>query len=551
MQKQQHDKQPPRRGRPITGSPKKNARGNWVIRIPIPGTDKTEPNELPPTITTKERASEVARHWHARYLADPSLAEERKPADMMSNAEYLDAWTDERKGRIKTAEKARGDLMRYVFSDATLRNKRCAFTTPDDLRAVVARLDTLVELKKLKWRTASKIWKRCRVMFHESFSHRLNSLRIRQDDPTNGVKPPRGGVDTAKTILYPDEVTTLLACELLPVEARRLWALMIYLGLRVSELAALDWSAVDMKGRRVVVHRSIDQDADEDADDDTKETKTGDSREIDLFDPIFPLFVALHEETGGVGRVCQFAYATPVERLQSQLRKAGLTRAALLTSSETQQRLRAQDLRATCATWLGLCEQLDDGGRSIVGTRVSRSYASDHLGHRDRTTTEKYYLRGKGIRIHHVGMPFPPLPATLLGPSEPGIPVKLTCQNNGGEMQPSETASQSARRGSTRRTLGRAPKVANEHENSQIDDPASDRIEPVRPREQVKPTEYRTGVEQEIGAFEMALADALQRAAVDRRYDVVSQLARELEARRTARQSPAIVDLAARRRPGR
>ncbi len=44
-------------------------------------------------------------------------------------------------------------------------------------------------------------------------------------------------------------------------------------------------------------------------------------------------------------------------------------------------------------------------------------------------------------------------------------------------------------------------------------------------------------------AVEVALADALQRAAVEHRWDVVSQLARELEARRLARSSDKVVTL--------
>ena len=54
------------------------------------------------------------------------------------------------------------------------------------------------------------------------------------------------------------------------------------------------------------------------------------------------------------------------------------------------------------------------------------------------------------------------------------------------------------------------------------------------------------------GAFsspvEVALADALQRAAAEGRWDVVSQLARELEARRTATQCDNVVKLPAAKR---
>ena len=204
--------------------------------------------------------------------------------------------------------------------------------------------------------------------------------------------------------------------------------------------------------------------------------------------------------SGGKGRVCQFTYARPAGHLQAHARTAGLTRAALLTTDKTRRKLRAQDLRATCATWLGLCEQLDDGGKATVGQRASGSYAKEHLGHEDYATTEDHYLRDRAS-VEHVGAPFPPLPASLLTHGEPGIPAKLTCKTNGGAMQTGETVGEFAIGASTRGTTERALPGANGHETSPIDDPAGDRVEPVRPRTQVQSTEYRHGAEQEIGAL--------------------------------------------------
>ena len=50
---------------------------------------------------------------------------------------------------------------------------------------------------------------------------------------------------------------------------------------------------------------------------------------------------------------------------------------------------------------------------------------------------------------------------------------------------------------------------------------------------------------------EAALARALTDASTAGRFDVVAQLARELEARRTARPAGNVVDLGARRKAGR
>jgi hypothetical protein len=49
-------------------------------------------------------------------------------------------------------------------------------------------------------------------------------------------------------------------------------------------------------------------------------------------------------------------------------------------------------------------------------------------------------------------------------------------------------------------------------------------------------------------AVESALAEAIRQATSAGKWDVVLQLARELEARRLARQAPEVVDLTARRK---
>ncbi|HEX3595246.1 MAG TPA: site-specific integrase [Polyangiaceae bacterium] len=332
----------------------------------------------------------------------------------------------------------------HVVKLRRLRDKRCAATTPDDLRRVVARLNAKAEGGEVEASTARRIWSQCRCMFRQTFDHELDELRVRKDDPTSGVRSPRKGSEKQKAILYPDEALVLMSHPDVPLRGRRLWALLIYTGMRVSELRALDWASVDLVHRRIDVHQSIDQRADDEDKDDTKETKTGETREIDILEPLLPLLEAMREEADGAGRVCPFFYERPAGMLQTHLRTAGLSRAALLKSDKSHRALRAQDLRATCATWLGLAEQLDDGGRSIVGQRVSGSYVRDHLGHADYETTENHYLRGKGLRVDAVGAPFPALPGTLLGTENPepagGIPARNTCEPDPTGWRPPEIA---------------------------------------------------------------------------------------------------------------
>src|SRR5262252_4459353 len=62
---------------------------------------------------------------------------------------------------------------------------------------------------------------------------------------------------------------------------------------------------------------------------------------------------------------------------------------------------------------------------------------------------------------------------------------------------------------------------------------------------------YKTGtVEREVDPVEEALAVALERASANQRWDVVSLLSRELEARRTAREAPNVIPLSRPAREG-
>jgi hypothetical protein len=103
----------------------------------------------------------------------------------------------------------------------------------------------------------------------------------------------------------------------------------------------------------------------------------------------------------------------------------------------------------------------------------------------------------------------------------------------------------------TRRTGPEVEEVANGPENSQIVDPARDHIEPVRPRTQVESAEYlqaQSRNSEAIDAAEMALAEALTRASAAGEWGLVAQLAKDLEARRMAREAPEVVKLDAARR---
>jgi integrase len=542
-----------KRGRPVTGSPKRGPDGRWTIRVPIPKTNRTRPVKLGPEIQTEERATEVARHWHEKLKARPDLL--APTTATMTVRQYLQAWTTERKGRVVTAEQSKTTLENHVLGDPALANKPAAAVTPDDLRRVVARLNDRVEAGAIEASTARQIWARARCMFRQTFDHEKDTLRLRKDDPTAGVRPPRKGADKQRATLYPDEASKLLSCLDVPFRARRQWALLLYTGMRVSELNALDWASVDIAHRRITVHETIDHFAE--GDDETKAPKTGEAREIDMLPGLVPLLEAMHRESGGTGRVLPDAYASPARSLRGHLLLAGITRAALHTSTKTQAKIRAQDLRATTATWLGLCEQLDDGGKSVVGRRVSATYARDLCGHAKYETTEKYYERGRGLRVEHVGTPFAPLPEALLGAANdvgPEPADRNSCQKYllaaGSDIaNPAQPLDSELRCRSTGETVEGGAEDRSERESCCESENLRAPVEHASPRQQVNATAIPVSPVQEIAdPVESALADAIGKAAAAGAWDALAALTAELRARREAKAGVVLLDAERKRR---
>lgn len=125
-------------------------------------------------------------------------------------------------------------------------------------------------------------------------------LRVRADNPCIGVAPP--DLDDPKELqwLYPDEFLRLVFCEQVPFDARRVYALGVYLFLRGGELQALSWSDVDVEGGIISVRRSFDRNTRA-----IKQTKTGNKgiRRFAIEPPLLPLLRAMHAETNGEGQV--------------------------------------------------------------------------------------------------------------------------------------------------------------------------------------------------------------------------------------------------------
>src|SRR5262249_40307230 len=117
-------------------------------------------------------------------------------------------------------------------------------------------LDEAVHAEEIRPKTATNAWIILKAAFRDAKDAKNRALRVRSDNPTDGVRGPDGGVLRSKPWLYPCEMSALLACPRVPVRWRRLFALAAYLYLRRGELGALTVDDVDLVGGVVLVHRA-------------------------------------------------------------------------------------------------------------------------------------------------------------------------------------------------------------------------------------------------------------------------------------------------------
>jgi integrase len=137
--------------------------------------------------------------------------------------------------------------------------------TRDEIEDVRNALDAAVRkyikterAEGISGKTAEIVWSILRTTFKAAFSARDRTLRLRDDDPSAGHKPPVASPDRAKTFLYPVEVLKLLACKDVPREWREAYAVAVYTYVRPEELEALTWEDVDFTAHTVSVNKATD-----------------------------------------------------------------------------------------------------------------------------------------------------------------------------------------------------------------------------------------------------------------------------------------------------
>jgi integrase len=163
-------------------------------------------------------------------------------------------------------------------------------------------------------------------MAQEAKSSKLDGLRCRDDDPSDGVKGSARGESSALQYLYPAEVDRFLSCDDVPLHWRRLLAVAVYTYARAGELRALTWDDVDLQHGVNSITRAIDRTSGG-----VKATKSKRPRPIPIEPALLPLLRVMRREAHGHGPVIA---DVPSERdfargLRRWLTNAGIERRSL------------------------------------------------------------------------------------------------------------------------------------------------------------------------------------------------------------------------------
>lgn len=238
-----------------------------------------------------------------------------------------------------------------------------AEVTRDEIEDVRNALDTQVKrylaterAEGLSGKTAEMVWSIVRTTFKATVSSRDRALRVRDDDPSVGHKPPLATPDRAKTFLHPVEVLKLLASKDVPREWRETYAVATYTYVRPEELEAITWRDVDFTAKTISVSKATD--ARTHTPKALPKTKSA-VRDVPIEPNLMPLLKMMHER-----RSSDDAPIVPVLRTLTDRYRAKKLRAHLKLAKVTRPRLTADTLtlrpvdfrscRDTGITWLAL-----------------------------------------------------------------------------------------------------------------------------------------------------------------------------------------------------
>jgi len=383
------------------------------------GSIKRTATELKVRVTIKDDHGETYRPW---ISLDPKLKDDvarrialraaalqnGKPRPRVVHVggigptcdEYFEKlWAPSRAGKVKTLRDDCGRWKNHLRE--LIGQKPIADITADDLRAAVEALDAKAADPAVPYfnkKSAVNCWTVVTKMFDDACNSKQSKLRLLKVNPALGVQPPDPPGEVEKQWLFPVELRQLLACEAVPLERRRLYAMATYCYTRPGEVFALFWrSGVDLDHSMVRINRAWDSREDRY----NEYTKTGDSRHFALEPILRPMLEAMFQR-----RQAEHLFKPQSNNLARTLRadllRAGVDRPALHVPKPGAELMRFHDLRATGITYMAMRGDTDNAIR-------------ERAGHTDFQTTQLYIRRGHLSAGSTIGDPFAPLPSSLLG----------------------------------------------------------------------------------------------------------------------------------------
>jgi integrase len=404
MQNNSNEKQTNKGGRKPTGTIQKTKDGRWRARVTLSdGSRKWLPPF--PVGTSEEMARERARALTEKAfregLKSTTPPNKRDRAKLAAEAKescvaWVKLWQQERDDRgLSSSVTKQGHWKLHIAP--VLSGKHPKVWTREDFRKLSVALDAKVRANEIAWKSAQDIWGTATKMADDACNSKLPTIRCRDDNPATDVRGPDRGAVVARQYLYPNEVEQLLACEVVPLHWRRLFAVAVYTYCRAAELRALTWADVDLAHGVIHITKSARPGTDE-----IKTTKSKKARRIPIELGLRPLLVAMHAAADGKGPVLteipsEFNLSAGLKRW---LKAAKVDRASLTAKGPSERPIRFHDLRATGITWMAV--------RGDDATKIQA-----RAGHSSFATTQGY-IREAEIHRDGFGEPFGALPLSVL-----------------------------------------------------------------------------------------------------------------------------------------
>lgn len=487
-----------------------NGKARFRFRLRLADGTKSERFDVPEGFDARQARAHVAKMQADEDVHEGLLAAKQERTrsrqvlapsrtNTVEGDEWFDAWEKSRvaKGLTSTADN-RAHFYKHVYE--AIDGKHVRDWTIDDARAIVRALDEKVRSATISWKYAQNVWGTAKKMCGDAVSSKIDALRVRTDDPTAKVEGPDRGEGRSKPFLYPSEFLKFVSCEEVPLRWRLAVTLAIYLFPRHGELRVLRFEdgTVDLEHGIIHIHRAWDRRTRS-----ITSTKSGRARRFNIEPALLPLLREMSNLMNAKGSLVDLVSDPEMAvGLRRWLAKAGVTRTELHTTTRTTKKLSWHDLRATGLTWMAV---RGDDPLKIM----------QRAGHTNFQTTQIYVRTAEAIR-EGFGTPFPTLPSSLFGPVDRPNEVQVVDVLVG---QPGLENLQHA--------------SIDVHSQGCSDVVVTKTSRSARYPVDASPLDQPTGP---VDPIEIALAKALEAATAAGRFDVVAQLARELEARRLARE---------------